>query len=64
MYSYKNKKMEKWLERIGEIVRSPELLEGCRKKYLSPEEFEEYKRNQAKLYEELGIQSQPLLDNA
>jgi hypothetical protein len=57
-YSYKNKKMEKWLERLGEIVRSPELLEECRKKYLSPEEFEQYTQSQAKLYEELGIQNQ------
>lgn len=34
-YSYRDKTLQAWLYRVGEIVRAPELLEACQKKYLT-----------------------------
>jgi hypothetical protein len=36
-----------WIRRFGEIIFSAEELDRCRKRFLTPEEVEEIKRQQA-----------------
>lgn len=46
-YSYRDKALQAWLYRVGEIVRTPALLEACQKKYLTEEQ-----RRQVRAYME------------
>jgi len=46
-YSYRDKTLQAWLYRVGEIVRTPALLEECQKKYLT-----EAQRRQVRAYME------------
>ncbi|MDQ8205854.1 hypothetical protein, partial [Pelagicoccus sp. SDUM812003] len=40
-WEIKNKELEKWIRRFNEIFHDPKLIEECRIKYLTKEEFEE-----------------------
>lgn len=44
-YGYRDKTLEAWLHRVGEIVRTPALLEQCQKQYLT-----EAQRRQIRAY--------------
>ncbi len=37
-YAYRDKTLQAWLYRVGEIIRTPALLEECQKKYLTEEQ--------------------------
>jgi hypothetical protein len=37
-YAYRDKTLQAWLYRVGEIIRTPALLEACQKKYLTEAE--------------------------
>ncbi len=40
-YSYADTELQNWIYRFAEIYRSPELLDDCRKRYLTPGEYRE-----------------------
>jgi hypothetical protein len=40
LYYYSDKELGRWLHRFGKIFEDPEKLEKCRRKFLSPEEFQ------------------------
>lgn len=37
-YRYRNAELDAWIQRVGEILRTPQLLEQCRQQYLTEEE--------------------------
>lgn len=39
-YSFSDKELEHWLNRFGKIYENPDKLDECRRKLLSPEEFQ------------------------
>jgi hypothetical protein len=46
-YRFRDAALDAWIQRLGEIFRTPGLIEQLQERYLSPEEIAEQRRREA-----------------